>query len=81
MKQIPVKFKNLRDAKNLVQIAQLYDFDVKLISGNYIVNAKSILGIFTLPQFDNVKFQIDTDDIDDIENIKKQLKKLDLLDE
>lgn len=40
MKQIPVKFKNLRDAKNLVQIAQLYDFDVKLISGNYIVNAK-----------------------------------------
>ena len=78
MKQIPVKFKNLRDAKNLVQIAQLYDFDVKLISGNYIVNAKSILGIFTLPQFDNVKFQVDTDDIEDI---KKQLKKFDLLDE
>lgn len=78
MKQIPVKFKNLKDAKNLVQIAQLYDFDVKLISGNYIVNAKSILGIFTLPQFDNVKFQVDTDDI---ENIKEQLKKFDLLDE
>ena len=78
MKQIPVKFKNLRDAKNLVQIAQLYNFDVKLISGNYIVNAKSILGIFTLPQFDNVKFQVDTDDI---ENIKEQLKKFDLLDE
>lgn len=78
MKHIPVKFKSMRDGKNISQIASKFDYPVYLICGRYKVNAKSILGIFSLPNFDDVKIQVDTDDT---EKIIEELRKYELLDE
>jgi len=39
---------SINDVKNLVNIVNRYDFDVDLVSGRYVIDAKSIMGIFSL---------------------------------
>ncbi|MBE7027936.1 MAG: HPr family phosphocarrier protein [Ruminococcaceae bacterium] len=39
---------SINDVKNFVNIVTKYDFDVDLTSGRYVVDAKSIMGIFSL---------------------------------
>lgn len=46
------------DAKHLVQAASGCQEDVDLICGKYIVDAKSMLGVFSLPTFDNVELGV-----------------------
>ena len=41
------------DAKHLVQAASGCEKNVDLICGRYIVDAKSMLGVFSLPTFDH----------------------------
>lgn len=36
------------DVKNFVNIVNLFDYDIDLVSGRYVVDAKSIMGIFSL---------------------------------
>ncbi len=36
------------DVKKFVDIANTKDYDVELLSGKYIVNGKSIMGVFSL---------------------------------
>ena len=50
MVRIPVYLNNMTDAKHLVQIAEACKNDVDLICGRYVVDAKSMLGVFSLPQ-------------------------------
>lgn len=38
----------LDDVKKFVDIASSKDYDIELLSGRYIVNAKSIMGVFSL---------------------------------
>ena len=38
----------ISDIREFVNIANKYDFDIDLKSGRYIVDAKSIMGIFSL---------------------------------
>ena len=47
-----------------------YDFKVELVSGKYIVDAKSIMGIFSLDLDKPIKMNAYTDD----ENFKKEVK-------
>ena len=46
MVRIPVYLNNMTDAKHLVQIAEACKNDVDLICGRYVVDAKSMLGVF-----------------------------------
>ena len=66
MTKLPVKLNSMQDAKYLVQIAESCPYDVELICGRYIVDAKSMLGVFSLPQFDNVEMLVDESQADDI---------------
>lgn len=43
-----IMLKSINDVKDFVNIVNKYDFDVDLTSGRYIVDAKSIMGIFSL---------------------------------
>ena len=40
--------KNFEDVKKFVDIANEKPYDMELLSGKYVVNAKSIMGIFSL---------------------------------
>ena len=52
--RIPVCIKSMRVTKHLVQVAGSCEKDVDLICGRYVVNAKSMLGVFSLPRFDKI---------------------------
>ena len=48
MKSINVMLGTINDVKEFVTIVTRYDYDIDLISGRYAVDAKSIMGIFSL---------------------------------
>ena len=74
MKRFNVMFKTTNDVKEFVSIVNQCDFDVDLISGKYVVNAKSIMGIFSLDLTKNIILEVDTDeDSDFFEKIKKYI--------
>ncbi len=48
MKTVDIKLSSIEDVRNFVNIVSKYDMDIDLMSGRYIVDAKSIMGIFSL---------------------------------
>ena len=43
-----IKLNTVNDIKEFVNRAMMCEFDIDLISGRYIIDAKSIMGIFSL---------------------------------
>ena len=68
MKSCEIMLTSINDVKNFVNIVNNYDFDVDLVSGRYVVDAKSIMGIFSLDLSKPIKVEIPTDDCDDFLN-------------
>ena len=48
MKSFKVMLSSIVDVKNFVNFVNEFDFDVDLVSGRYVVDAKSLMGIFSL---------------------------------
>ncbi len=48
MKTYEINLRSVVDVKNFVNITNRFDFDIDLESGRYVVDAKSIMGIFSL---------------------------------
>ncbi|MEE0969739.1 MAG: HPr family phosphocarrier protein [Clostridia bacterium] len=55
MKTIEIRLTTLEDVRNFVNIVTRYDIDVDLSSGRYVVDAKSIMGIFSLDLLSPIK--------------------------
>ena len=53
-----ILLKSINDVKDFVNIVNKYDFDVDLTSGRYIVDAKSIMGIFSLDLSKTIKMEV-----------------------
>ena len=43
-----IMLNTINDVKNFVNIVSKYEFEVDLTSGRYVIDAKSIMGIFSL---------------------------------
>ena len=67
MKTFTVQIGSIGDPKNFVNIVCKYDFDIDLISDRYVVDAKSIMGIFSLDLTKPINVQVHSDDTDAIE--------------
>ena len=52
----------INDVKDFVSEVSLCDYDVDLISGKYVVDAKSIMGIFSLDLSKPIKLEAQTED-------------------
>lgn len=61
-------FKTLEDVKKFVNLAMLKDYELDMISGKYVVNAKSIMGIFSLDLTKPITLEAHTEDDADLEN-------------
>lgn len=61
MKTFNIMLKSINDVKDFVNIVNKYDFDVDLTSGRYIVDAKSIMGIFSLDLSKPIKVETHAD--------------------
>lgn len=73
MKEFNIMLGTINDVKEFVEIVSQYDFDIDLSSGKYVVNAKSIMGIFSLDLTKKIKITAHTDDDDFFEKIKKYM--------
>ena len=61
MKREQIMLKTINDVKAFVNSVAKYDFDVDLLSGRYAVDAKSIMGIFSLDLSKAVTMEIHSD--------------------
>ena len=64
MKSVDIKLSSIEDVRNFVNIVSKYDMEIDLMSGRYIVDAKSIMGIFSLDLLKPIKLTAHNDDCD-----------------
>ncbi|MBR4029878.1 MAG: HPr family phosphocarrier protein [Clostridia bacterium] len=62
MKTFNIMLNSINDVKNFVNTVNKYDFDVDLTSGRYVVDAKSIMGIFSLDLSKPIKVEVFSDE-------------------
>lgn len=71
MKTVSLRLSLAENVKAFVNAVNHYSFDMDLQSGRHVVDAKSILGIFSLDLSKPVTLQIHSDDCDALlEDIK-----------
>ena len=57
-----VELKAINDGKDFVNTVMLFNYDIDLVSGRYAIDAKSIMGIFSLDLSKAIKLQAHTDE-------------------
>lgn len=71
MKAVNIKLSLTENVKTFVNIVSRYPYDVDLRAGRHVVDAKSILGIFSLDLSKPVTVEVYSDHCDDMmEEIK-----------
>ena len=71
MKTVDIKLSSIEDVRNFVNIVTKYDMDIDLTSGRYVVDAKSIMGIFSLDLLKPIQLTAHSEDADKLlEDIK-----------
>lgn len=67
MKTVQISLNSIDKVKSFVNTISQYDFDFDLISGRYVIDAKSIMGIFSLDLSKPIDLNIHTDEnIDEV---------------
>ena len=66
MKTLSVHFKTPQQVKDFVQLVHNYPFDIDLKNEKYVVEAKSILGIFSLDLSKPITVEIHSDDCQEL---------------
>ncbi len=74
MKSVTISLEMAQRVKEFVAVTQNYDCEISLKSGKYVVDAKSILGIFSLDLSKPLVVEINSDDcaalLKDLEQFK-----------
>ena len=72
MKKLNISLSSIANVKEFVEIVTMSDFDIDLVSGRYTVDAKSIMGIFSLDLAKPIELVAHTDNADELfEKLKK----------
>lgn len=66
MTSVSIKLPTIEAVQEFVDTVCEYDLDISLSSGRYIVDAKSIMGIFSLDLRMPITMTVDSDDCGDI---------------
>ena len=64
MKEINIKLSSVQDIREFVNVVILADYDVDLVQGRYTIDAKSIMGIFSLDLLSSITLVAHTDNAD-----------------
>ena len=70
MKEVYIKLQTINDVRKLVSVVEKYPFSVDLSEGRYLVDAKSIMGIFSLDLLQPIKLIAEKDDPNLFEELK-----------
>jgi len=68
MKSINIKLSLAENVKTFVNTVNRYPYDMDLRAGRHVVDAKSILGIFSLDLSKPITLEVYTDECDDLMN-------------
>ncbi|MGO5164912.1 MULTISPECIES: HPr family phosphocarrier protein [unclassified Candidatus Paralachnospira] len=77
MKTVQISLNSIDKVKSFVNDLTKYDYDFDLVSGRYVIDAKSIMGIFSLDLSKPIDLNIHADDNMDaiLETLKPYLIK------
>ena len=72
MKTVKISLNSIDKVKSFVNAISQFDFDFDLISGRYVIDAKSIMGIFSLDLSKPIDLTIHTEsNLDEIMEVLK----------
>lgn len=77
MQKVEIKLSLAENVKTFVNIVNRYDFDMDLRAGRHVVDAKSILGIFSLDLSKPISLEIDDESnhhADEIQTLLNDIK-------
>ena len=66
MKTVQISLNSIDKVKSFVNDISRFDADFDLVSGRYVIDAKSIMGIFSLDLSRNIELTIHADDNVDV---------------
>lgn len=72
MKTCKIRLSSIQDVRDFVEIVTRYDMEIDLSSGRYVVDAKSIMGIFSLDLMNEITL---TAHSDNTEKLFEELKR------
>lgn len=76
MTEFTVVLSSINDVKNFVNVVTKYDYEIDLTSGRYVVDAKSIMGIFSLDLTKPIKVEARGEDCSSlVEELKPYIQK------
>lgn len=61
-----IQLTNFADVQNFVNTIAKFAFDIDLVSGRYIVDAKSIMGIYSLDLNQPIELRAHTEDAEEL---------------
>ena len=61
-----IQLSNFADVQNFVNTISKFAFDIDLVSGRYIVDAKSIMGIYSLDLNHQIELRAHTEDAEEL---------------
>lgn len=67
MKVFEVQLASINDVKAFVNSACLQPFDIDIVSGRYVIDAKSIMGIFSVDLSKPIRVEVHGTDEDGLE--------------
>ena len=72
MKSFPLRLTQAEEVKSFVNTVNRYPYEIDLRAGRHVVDAKSILGIFSLDLSKPITLDVYSDDCGDLEADIKQ---------
>ena len=72
MKTVQISLNSIEKVKSFVNVITQFDNDFDLVSGRYVIDAKSIMGIFSLDLSKPISLNIHSDD--DVDNVLEVLQ-------
>ena len=66
MKSVFVRLSTIEAIRDFVSTVLTFDYDIDLRSGRYLIDAKSIMGIFSLDLLNPVTLTAHSDDCDEL---------------
>lgn len=73
MKSVQIQFRGLNSIKSFVNILSHYDNDFDIVDQRYVIDAKSIMGLFSLDLTHPVELRIMTENEEVINKVVQEL--------
>lgn len=75
MKTVQISLNSIDKVKSFVNDLTKYDYDFDLVSGRYVIDAKSIMGIFSLDLSKPLELRINSSDANEVDAVRQKISK------